>query len=183
MSMVDALLIFSSCCLLQIEPIMTVGATQNILPAKRIMLLGTIFALVQAGITVVGVLGAHYINVLIVTTASEALVPYLTFALLITLAAYMIYKAFHFGDFTEALVAYMTGGGIARLALRWCPPILLTGVVLGLSEVSPEKWSSLNEKNSGSKSPNLLRGWQKRLVSGMLVRCADGSNCSHFSTD
>ena len=61
MSMVDALLIFSSCCLLQIEPIMTVGATQNILPAKRIMLLGTIFALVQAGITVVGVLGAHYI--------------------------------------------------------------------------------------------------------------------------
>jgi len=47
MSMVDALLIFSSCCLLQIEPIMTVGATQNILPAKRIMLLGTIFALVQ----------------------------------------------------------------------------------------------------------------------------------------
>ena len=133
MSMVDALLIFSSCCLLQIEPIMTVGATQNILPAKRIMLLGTIFALVQAGITVLGVLGAHYINVLIVTTASEALVPYLTFALLITLAAYMIYKAFHFGDFTEALVAYMTGGGIARLALRWCPPILLTGVVLGLS--------------------------------------------------
>ena len=50
-------------------------------------------------------------------------------------------------------------------------------------EVSPEKWSSLNEKNSGSKSPNLLRGWQKRLVSGMLVRCAVGSNCSHFSTD
>ena len=72
MSMVDALLIFSSCCLLQIEPIMTVGATQNILPAKRIMLLGTIFALVQAGITVVGVLGAHYINVL---ATSKNLVP------------------------------------------------------------------------------------------------------------
>jgi len=133
MSMVDALLIFFSCCLLHIEPTMAVGATQNSLPAKRIMLLSSIFALIQAGITILGVFVAHYINVLIVTTASEALVPYLTFALLIMLAAYMIFKAFHFGDFTEALVAYMTGGGIARLALRWCPPILLTGVVLGLS--------------------------------------------------
>ena len=65
------------------------------------------------------------------------------------------------------------------------PPVFVptSELVKTVSEVSPEKWSSLNEKNSGSKSPNLLRGWQKRLVSGMLVRCADGSNCSHFSTD
>ena len=133
MSTVDALLIFFSCCLLHIEPTMAVGATQNSLSGKRILTLSAIFALVQAGITILGVLGAKYINALIVSIASESVVPYLTFALLFMLAAYMIFKAFHFGDFSEALVAYMTGGGIARLALRWCPPILLTGVVLGIS--------------------------------------------------
>jgi len=75
-----------------------------------------------------------------------------------------------------------------RNGIKWgigLPPVFVptSELVKTVSEVSPEKWSSLNEKNSGSKSPNLLRGWQKRLVSGMLVRCADGSNCSHFSTD
>ncbi len=133
MSVVDALLIFFSCCLLHIEPTMTVGATQNNLSGKRIITLSTIFALIQVGVTILGVVAAQYINALIVSTASESLVPYLTFALLFMLATYMIFKAFHFGDFTESLVAYVTGGGIVKLALRWCPPILLTGVVLGIS--------------------------------------------------
>lgn len=133
MTVVDTMLVFSSCCLLHIEPTMTVGATQNSLSCKRILALSTIFALVQAGITILGVISAQFIKALSVSTASEALVPYWTFTLLMLLAAYMIFKAFHFGDFTEALVAHMTGGGFARLALRWCPPILLTGVVLGIS--------------------------------------------------
>ena len=133
MSVVDALLIFFSCCLLHIEPTMTVGATQNSLSVRRILMLSAIFALVQAGITILGMLGAQYIKAITISTASEALIPYMTFALLIMLAAYMIFKAFHFGDFNEALVAYMTGGGFAKLALRWCPPIFLTGVVLGIS--------------------------------------------------
>jgi putative Mn2+ efflux pump MntP len=133
MPVVDALLIFFSCCLLHIEPTMAVGATQNSLSGRRILALSAIFALVQAGITIIGVIAAQYLNALMLSASSEALVPYLTFALLIMLAAYMIFKAFHFSDFTEALLAYMTGGGFAKLALRWCPPIFLTGVILGIS--------------------------------------------------
>ena len=133
MSVVDALLIFFSCCLLHIEPTMTVGATQNNLSGKRIITLSTIFSLIQAAVTILGVVAAQYINTLIVSTSSEALVPYLIFVLLIMLAAYMIFKAFHFGDFTETLVVYVTEVGFAKLALRWCPPIFLTGLVLGIN--------------------------------------------------
>ena len=133
MTVFDTLLIFSGCCLLHIEPTMTVGASQNSLSGKRILALSTIFALVQAAVTILGVVAAQYIKAFTVSTASEALVPYMTFALLMLLAAYMVFKAFHFGDFTEALLAHITGGGFARLALRWCPPILMTGVVLGIS--------------------------------------------------
>ena len=111
MTVFDTLLIFSGCCLLHIEPTMTVGATQNSLSGTHSGLKHD-FCFSQAAVTILGVVAAQYIKAFTVSTRfREHSSLYDLCFTDVASRLYMVFKAFHFGDFTEALLAHITGGG------------------------------------------------------------------------
>lgn len=133
MTLVEAGLIFLGCSSLYIAPTMAVGATQGSLPPRRILLLSTIFALVQTGITLLGMLCALWLQGMIRLEGAQHLQPYLVLILLAVLAAYMLLKVLRPEDLKESLQAPITPLRYAAIALRWFLPVHFTGATLWLS--------------------------------------------------